>query len=161
MTAGATGTDPSTLLPPTLETPYNKLPQTLKTEIDETFQHFIKPTRDALSEIKSHLPSQSANQGPGSGQQGEMNILHTLNDNLNKASLNATQLTNTQKRLQVHPLPSISFAPPPHSLMASHSSWHLISAKLLGKTFMSATPMDNGLFSKLRSNTSSLITHLL
>lgn len=88
--------DLSSLLPPTLETPYNKLPQQLKTEIDETYQHFIKPTRDVLAEIKSHLPT-------GEGQ-GDMNILVSLNDNINKASLNVTQLSNTQKRLQVRDL---------------------------------------------------------
>lgn len=116
-TTGALGTsfnqDSNSTLPPTLETPYNKLPQQLKTEIDDTYQHFIKPTRDVINEIKNYLPlsdlerfndsflSSGQSLSNNLNENKERNILEILNENINKASLNATQLTNTQKRLQV------------------------------------------------------------
>jgi len=85
----STGGDAQSL-PPTLDTPYSKLPQVIKESIDGTYRDFITPTRNVLDKIKQEGQSSSSDVGS----------LEALNVSLKKAAVTATRLDNRQKRLQ-------------------------------------------------------------
>jgi hypothetical protein len=72
--------------------------------IDEAYNFYIKPTTEALDEIKRYRPPEQKGAGAGASTGGAamtINSLEALNVSLRKASVAATRLDNKQKRLQV------------------------------------------------------------
>jgi hypothetical protein len=99
------------MLPPTLETQYAKLQPTIRDEIDKTFNFFIKPTEDILTEMASYHPTEDTTRRAGSqpntssrstieGGEGISGLI-ALNESLQQISISAIRLDSEQKRLQV------------------------------------------------------------